>query len=131
MYRALQGRCGMFCGECEIYMAYSTNDTKSLQKMAREQSKVCGKTLEADDIKCLGCKGTASACWGASCAIRRCAESRGIEFCYQCRDFPCRELESLFEKKPVVRDNLKMISKIGPDAWVSTMMSKSPDAGRA
>jgi hypothetical protein len=131
MYRALQGRCGLFCGDCDIYMAYSTNDTRKLQRIAREKSKECGRTLEAEQVKCLGCKGPVASCWGDSCEIRKCAEGRGIEFCYQCRDYPCKELESLFESKPVARDNLKIISKIGPDAWVSEKMSRESGATSA
>jgi hypothetical protein len=129
MYRALQGRCGLYCGECEIYMAYSTDDSKNLERIALEKSKISGEKLQAEDIKCLGCKGPESSCWGRSCGIRKCAEGRGIEFCYQCQDYPCGELDSLFERKPVARDNLKMISKIGPDAWISTMMSREDGAG--
>lgn len=128
MYRALQGRCGLYCGECEIYMAYSTNDRKSLRRIAGERSEILGRDLSAEQIKCLGCKSPVASCWGAGCKIRICAEGRGNEFCYQCSDFPCAVLESLFERKPQARENLRTISKIGPDAWLSVMMSKTQGA---
>jgi hypothetical protein len=125
VYRSLQGRCGLYCGDCEIYIAYSTDDTNAQRKIARKSSKERGETISPDQIKCLGCKGPDTSCWGATCKIRICAEERGIEFCYQCREYSCDELNSFFEKRPAARENLRMISKIGPDAWITTMMSRS------
>ena len=127
MHRSLQGRCGLYCGECEIYIAYSANDMKAQRKIARKLSSARGETISSDKIICLGCKGPVSSCWGAACKIRICAEEKGIEFCYQCRDYPCDELSTFFEKRPVARENLRMISKIGPDAWISAMMSRSQE----
>lgn len=125
MYRSLQGRCGLYCGHCEIFIAYSTSDTKAQRKIARRFGKERGETILPDQIKCLGCKGPESSCWGATCKIRICAEEKGNEFCYQCRDYPCDELTTFFEKKPAARENLRMISKVGPDAWITAMMSRS------
>jgi len=34
-------------------------------------------------------------------------------------------LQKIFEKYPETRANLKTISKIGPDAWVSSMLEKA------
>jgi len=95
------------------------------RKIARKLSNVRGETILPDQIKCLGCKGSVSSCWGATCKIRICAEEKGIEFCYQCRDYACDELSAFFEKRPVARENLRMISKVGPDAWISAMISRS------
>jgi hypothetical protein len=129
MYRPLQGRCGLYCGECEIYIAYSTNDVNAQQRIARKLSSARGATISSDKIKCLGCKGSASSCWGSTCKIRICAEEKGNEFCYQCRDYPCNEISAFFEKRPAARENLRMISKVGPDAWISAMMSRSQEPG--
>lgn len=125
MYRSLQGRCGLYCGGCEIYVAYSTNDTDAQRKIARKLSRARKETILPDQVKCLGCKGPVSSCWGSTCKIRICAEEKGNEFCYQCRDYPCDELGTFFEKRPEARENLRMISKVGPDAWISAMMSRS------
>jgi hypothetical protein len=47
-----------------------------------------------------------------------------MEFCYQCGDFPCKQLQELFKQYPHARENLRIISKIGPDAWVAEMRSR-------
>jgi hypothetical protein len=127
MLRALQGRCGLFCGECDIYTAYSTNNLAAQKRIAEEYSRVHGKPITPDQVKCLGCKGTAASLWRTPCKIRVCAEERGVEFCYQCHEYACDKLESFFETNPHAKDNLRTISKIGPDGWLSTMLSKSKD----
>lgn len=125
IYRALQGRCGRFCGECELYIAYSTSDHEALTRLAEKYSVECGEDISPEKLKCVGCKGRSSGCRCANCEIRACAEDIGIEFCYQCLEYPCDKLLKLFDKYPEARENLKTISKIGPDAWVSSMMAKA------
>jgi hypothetical protein len=124
IYRSLQGRCGRFCGECDIYIAYSTSDNEALSRLARKYSEETGREISPDKLKCVGCKGKSSGCWCSSCEVRSCAEDRGMEFCYQCPDYPCDMLSRQFEKYPEARENLKTISKIGPDAWVAAMLTK-------
>jgi hypothetical protein len=127
MLKALQGRCGLFCGHCEIYIAYSTNNLTAQKRIARAYSETKGKTIQPVQVKCLGCKGTSSSLWRSSCQVRLCAEEKGLEFCYQCREFPCDTLQSLFEVNPQARENLRTISKIGPDAWLSQQLSANHD----
>jgi hypothetical protein len=124
MHRALQGRCGIFCGDCEIYIAYSTGNTEAQERIAKELSSA-DRTVSVEQIKCLGCKGTVASVWRSGCKLRLCAEDNGLEFCYQCRDYPCDELERFFENHPQAKENLRLISKIGPDAWLQKMMMKS------
>ncbi len=125
MHRALQGRCGLFCGDCEIYIAYSTEDTNKQQKIAKATGKVKGRDILPDQVKCLGCKGSMASVWRTSCAIRACAEERGLEFCYQCQNFACDKLQKFFERHSEARDNLRKISKIGPDAWLHFMLTRN------
>ena len=125
MHRALQGRCGQFCGDCKIYIAYSTNNKTAQREIAKETGKVKGRALSAEQVKCLGCKGVAASLWRTNCAIRACAEERGVEFCYQCRSYVCDMLSSFFETRPGAAENLRTISKIGPDAWLHNMLAKN------
>ncbi len=125
MYNNLQGRCGLYCGHCSIYMAYSTSNREALQKIASEINKTQDKMIKPEDVKCLGCKSPAVSCWNSTCEIRNCADERGIEFCYQCRVYPCDIIQNHLEKHPQARENMRTISKIGPYAWLTEMMTKS------
>jgi hypothetical protein len=124
MHRALQGRCGLFCGECKIYIAYSTDNTEAQRQIAKATGKVKGRSITKEQVKCLGCKGTSASIWRTGCPIRACAEERGLEFCYQCRVYPCEELQEFHKIHPEAQENLRTISKIGPDAWLHNILQK-------
>lgn len=124
MYRALQGRCGLFCGECDIYIAYSTNDLEAQRKFATDYNERKGRNITPEQVKCLGCKGPPASRWHPQCQIGSCADERGVEFCYQCHDYPCDKLQGIFAKYPQAQVNLRTISKIGPDAWVAEMLAR-------
>lgn len=130
MHRALQACCGVFCGECEVYIAYSTNNLEAQKRIAEEFCRRNpGLSIGTEQVKCVGCKGSAANPIRNNCKVRLCAEDRGVEFCYQCPDFPCDPLEKSFAIHPGARENLRMISKIGPDAWVQKMMGKDRRSG--
>lgn len=40
--------------------------------------------------RCPGCRAAGpTGCIHAACAVRPCARDRGVDFCFQCADFPC------------------------------------------
>ncbi len=125
MHRALQGRCGLFCGNCEVYIAYATDDIEGRKKIAAKQRELRPKPITPEQVKCLGCKGPDSPWWSGKCKIRSCAEERGVEFCYQSRVYPCDILKEFHEQHPNARENLRTISKQGPDAWLLQMMTRN------
>jgi hypothetical protein len=131
MHRALQGRCGQFCGDCKIYIAYSTEDVRAQREIAKGAGKLKGRSVSPEQVKCLGCKGSAASLWRNGCAIRSCAEDRGVEFCYQCQVYPCEQLQEFFESHPEAQNNLRTISKIGPDAWLHSMLTRDQDNDEA
>ena len=118
------GFCGQYCGICPVYIASTTSDIRKKEKLAKKYSKELGKKLSADNIHCWGCRADNKNCWGKGCQIRKCAQEKGIEFCYQCSEFPCPELEKYYEKYPEPQQNLRRISKIGIDAFIAETTSK-------
>ncbi len=120
----LIGFCGQYCARCLVYIASTTSDSRKKERLAKKYSKELGKNLSADNIHCWGCRADNKNCWGKSCQFRKCAQEKGIEFCYQCREFPCPELEKYYENHPEPQQNLRRISKIGVDAFVSETASR-------
>ena len=123
MHKALQGRCGLFCGGCEIYIAYATDNKECRRQIALDCGQARGKAMLPEQVKCLGCKAPDASYWKTKCKIRICAEDRGVEFCYQCRSYPCDNLQEFHENRPEARENLRLISKIGPEAWLLRMLT--------
>ncbi len=120
--RDLAGRCGMYCGVCEIHRAY-TDGGKFRIEVARKHNCLPG------DVRCKGCRGVAvvgwakSEDWGKNCAILRCLKSRQLATCGECPTISSCErwqalAEELFTRGIDLKANLQEMSRLGPDAWV-------------
>ena len=77
---------------------------------------------------CPGCGGGDG---NQGCAIARCARERtGVEYCYQCIEFPCRNYDGvdaydLFVTHLNQLENLKRAKRIGPDAYRAEQREKA------
>ena len=86
--------CGLICDDqhCDIFQASS--DPKIAQEIADWFKRERGEDVKLEDIRCHGCKGDRGKHWSADCWILRCCvDEKGLEFCYECEDFPCEKLE--------------------------------------
>ena len=108
--------CGMNCGICLGFFGY----TMSGKKRKNE---------------CIGCNPS-----GKSCAhLKKFCEKltkKEIEYCYECKDFPCIHLEKLdqsYQKRfnMSMIENLRMIKKHGMDAFLKEQEKKykCPECG--
>jgi ribosomal protein S27AE len=79
---------------------------------------------------CTGCK-TDICClsWCDHCTLKACAKSRSIDFCHECKEFPCQNLES-FKNDPLypyhqeVYGYLETIKNKGKQAWLAEMKTR-------
>lgn len=79
--------CGINCDECPSYKGTITGDETLLVGMNKDYG---NEKMDAIDFVCLGCKYSdlkliATDC--AACAIRACAQAKGIDFCATCEDY--------------------------------------------
>ena len=102
--------CGLICNEdCPALLATRRNDQGLLLETAEKWSSP-DYVLDAQDILCDGCtakdKRLAEIC--SDCGVRACAKERGLANCGLCSDYPCTQLEGLWEvlKSPQARDHL-------------------------
>ena len=138
--RALISPCGLHCGHCPLYQARA--DEVLRKKIAERQGIPIEKVLV-----CNGCRpsqgkvpslGGNSACDTFVCAVNE----RGIEFCYECDDFPCLKLAPCADRAQEIPHNTKvyhlvLLQKLGIDAWLDRYESlskqyrrgKKPQAG--
>jgi len=75
--------CGLYCGACRVVQS---NEDGSVEALAKEWGK------DPEQLVCHGCKSDVLASFCADCDFKSCAASRGIEYCFECGDFPCSEL---------------------------------------
>ena len=108
--------CGMNCRICISFFGYTMNGKKR-------------------KIQCVGCKPSGKSCAHLKKFCKKLLKNE-IEYCYECNDFPCKQLQKL-DKKYRERydmsmiDNLRMIKKQAMDAFLKEQEKKykCPECG--
>ncbi|MEO0080171.1 MAG: DUF3795 domain-containing protein [candidate division WOR-3 bacterium] len=118
----LAGRCGIYCGACEIYRAYKDKG-KLLLEVARRHNCL------PSEIRCEGCRavhiiGWARAeGWGRDCNILKCLHRAKLETCAECPEISkCQRWNGLAQEYLSagmdLRANLRQISTGAIDEWL-------------
>jgi hypothetical protein len=110
--------CGLYCGACYHYRASFPDGVHLLEEAARQGRALAGFT-------CQGCRSDAlyihPGC--ARCAIRACADGRGVLHCGLCPKFPCARIEDFRIDGHIhhwdILDNLTSLKGKGPDRWLA------------
>ena len=110
--------CGLYCGGCPVFRAGSDS------ALAERISQTLGLPLE--QVKCLGCraeKGHISIMGEPVCPTYQCVEGKGVQFCYQCQDFPCLKLAPCADKAQMLPHNTKvynlvLLQRLGLKEWL-------------
>ncbi|MBU7034885.1 MAG: DUF3795 domain-containing protein, partial [Theionarchaea archaeon] len=96
--------CGLCCGACPVLKA---NENGTLQEVARTWEE------DPDDLVCHGCKTDVVCVYCNTCDFKKCAESKHVDFCFQCPEYPCSALAAFqADDRPhhsVIFENLKTI----------------------
>ncbi|MHB0879117.1 MAG: DUF3795 domain-containing protein [Anaerolineae bacterium] len=58
-------------------------------------------------------------CGAPDCAIRRCAQSKGLAVCVECGEYPCDRVRTLGRSEPTLLHDGARLREIGPEAWVA------------
>ena len=113
--RRLTAPCGLDCFNCEIYEGNITEDMK--QQFAAKIQK------DPEEVACKGCR-IEKGCrhLGLPCETLRCIEEKGLEFCFECGEFPCEMLQPAREGADRFPHNLKVfnlcrIKASGVEKW--------------
>jgi len=101
--------CGLVCSDCKIHKAPNNPElAKELVKYFEGQ----WENVKMDDFHCNGCRDLAN-CWNSDCWIRECCiKDKKLEYCYQCRDFPCDQLEEWAKENERYRNTLENLRKM-------------------
>jgi len=112
--------CGLYCGACPLYKAAS--DPALAQKIAQRQN------IPLEAASCAGCRplqGHIKIMGEPGCGTYDCAiNQRGVDFCYNCPDFPCLKLAPCSDRAQELPHNTKiynliLLSKMDPEQWVA------------
>ncbi len=115
------GYCGLYCGSCASYLATKRGTAGD----------------DANTDVCRGCKSAVLGSWCAQCPLKACARKKGLEFCIQCADFPCADLDgfkndSRYPYHSEVYDSMEIFAKQGKARWLEDMKKRwsCPGCGR-
>jgi hypothetical protein len=114
--------CGINCAKCRIYEASHGNE-KLRNEIVKWFRKERNETVKPEQIKCEACRGPFDSHWNPECKIMPCAKKRGLQYCFQCPDFPCKVLNEFssdgipHHKRTV--ENLRKMKKNGIEAWIA------------
>lgn len=111
---ALIGRCGLYCGACDIYRSYTDQQNEKLKKMAKYFK------CQVDRVRCHGCQNASNEDWGYDCKIVQCLERNSYRYCYECsltdRCDLFQKLNQRYNNIPV--DNLRRLQKVGEEKFI-------------
>lgn len=113
MEKRLDTYCGLYCGGCEVFLV---NQRGLIEETAKEWE------MDPDDLHCNGCKTDITSTFCRNCKIKSCAESKRVEFCYQCNNFPCEIITEFKDDEhphhSIVLHNLSQIKEKGINNWI-------------
>lgn len=113
--RDLTAPCGIDCFNCPVYAGNITGETKAL--LAKQLD------LEPAKVPCKGCR-EQQGCrlhWNA-CDTLDCVKEKGVEFCFECPEFPCGMLQPASDGAGKYPHNMKVfnlcrIKLVGVEKW--------------
>lgn len=92
--------CGINCGTCECYMS---KDSPKLMEY------LVSRGLNREKLPCPGCRFVEGNCPAIriTCATYTCFQVKGIEFCYECSNYPCSKLNPAADRAEILPHNSK------------------------
>lgn len=113
--RSLTAPCGLDCFNCEIY---EENITEEMKKQFALKIK-----KDPEEVACKGCR-LQNGCrhLGQPCETLNCVKEKGLEFCFECEEFPCLKLQPAKEGADRYPHNFKLFNlcrmkAVGVDKW--------------
>ncbi len=126
-YLKMTAPCGLDCFNCVFYLA---NEREEALTLLEKYNKLMGMPVEM--MLCQGCrsqKGIIKLHRTVStrgekdpCPAYQCTREKGLDFCYECPDFPCDVLHPYSDRADKVPHNTKvfnlcLIKKMGLKEW--------------
>jgi len=136
--------CGKYyCAFCDYYKGTIVEAAKKLLAFAKRYGSLklianannsCNfdefmkglKWLASQEKPCKGCRFGGGWSWWGGCPVRNCCVQKSVNFCYQCKDFPCKKLkeEPLLERKKAMIDANNKIKNIGIESYMQLLKKR-------
>ena len=86
------------------------------------------ETVRPEQARCDGCRGPLDLHWSPDCRMMLCAKEKGLQYCFQCQDFPCTSVNE-FRSDGIPHHertiaNSERMKEIGLEAWIAEQKRK-------
>ncbi|MBN1333586.1 MAG: DUF3795 domain-containing protein [Synergistales bacterium] len=108
--------CGIDCVNCPLHEHNITEEMKN------RLAAMMGKAPQ--EMICQGCRSDKRAViCPVDCPTLTCSREKGVDFCFQCPDFPCEKLTPAADRADKLPHNLKVynscrMKKMGLEKWL-------------
>lgn len=94
--------CGTNCGACGAYLV---KDDSSLGERIKN-------SVGWNGVPCPGCRPSGGQCqWvDGKCELYACVERQGVEYCFECDEFPCAKMNPTADRANIYPHNLKLMN---------------------
>jgi hypothetical protein len=102
----LAAPCGIHCGMCPLNKALT--DDKLKETLAQRMN------VPPEKATCPGCRAVVGHCpvIEEQCATYICTQEKGVDFCYECSEFPCSKFVPCSDRAESLPHNIKIYSLI-------------------
>lgn len=114
----LTGKCGLYCGACDIYRA-ERDSQELVEKLA------AAFKCKPEVVRCNGCGDLKPDSWSFDCPIVMCLREKDLHFCFECSEFEnrsCAKYEDVAQRYLEVDEDIRAASQVikskGEDAWL-------------
>jgi hypothetical protein len=117
--KRLAAVCGLFCPACTIYIG-THEDPERLKVIALRTNR------SAEKLTCEGCRSEKRCFYCDSiCTMAKCAAGKGVDFCGECGEYPCKDLKAFQAEMPHRSELWKSqarIKEVGYERWYEEMV---------
>ena len=117
--KRLAAVCGLFCPACSILIG-TREDPQRLEILARRFQ------LPVEKLQCNGCRSEKRCFYCESkCIMTACAAAKGVDFCGECAEYPCKELTAFQAAMPhriELWRSQSRIKEVGYERWYTEMI---------
>lgn len=109
--RGMIGYCGLDCEACDAYLATIHDDQALREKTAALWAELNQAPILPEHINCEGCRvdGVKTVFCEQMCAVRRCAQEKGVETCGSCAEMETCESVAQFSPAALGRGKISVV----------------------
>ena len=118
--------CGLYCENCAVKVKVEPASIVLYEEMKKAGFEDIVHMIPGGDkfwpfLKNMAVNGVCISCREGSgnpgCAVRICAEEKGVEMCALCESYPCETFARYFEGYPLLKHDNTLLRDNGMEAW--------------